>query len=169
MRFLVMLLLITSIMKPLNINTSSRLTFLSWPLKLQFIESANNPLIISGISSGSEEILVCCFNITTALKSSGSDVMLSMVLPECNSMGLSLFPEHHLRISYQAENNEIDALWFLRMIFSEEPQSNQSMNYLTKRGQIIVLDSLVNKTTEKADILLGSCNICRIRGYYCKQ
>ncbi len=56
------------------------------------LKNAKNPLIISGISCGDGSIVYAALNITTALLSEGSDVMLSMVLPECNSMGLSMLP-----------------------------------------------------------------------------
>ena len=56
------------------------------------LKNAKKPLIISGVSSGDESVIQAALNTATALMASGSDVMLSMVLPECNSMGLALFP-----------------------------------------------------------------------------
>ena len=64
------------------------------------LKKAKNPLIISGINCGDEAIVYAALNITTALLSSGSNVMLSMVFPECNSMGLSLFRANHLKMLY---------------------------------------------------------------------
>jgi NADH-quinone oxidoreductase subunit G len=130
----------------------------------QTLKKAKNPLIISGISSGSEELLSAALNISTALKSSGSDVMVSMVLPESNSMGLSLLPGAPFEDILSAETRETDALIVLENDLFRRAGADTIDELFNKTGQIIVLDSLVNKTTEKADIILTSATFAESEG-----
>jgi len=128
------------------------------------LKKAQNPLIISGISSGSEELLSAALNISTALKSSGSDVMVSMVLPESNSMGLSLLEGAPFEDILSAEAKEIDALIVLENDLFRRSGADTVNELFNRTGQIIVLDSLVNKTTEKADILLPAATFAESEG-----
>lgn len=113
--------------------------------------NAKNPLIISGVSSGDEGIINAALNIATALRSKGSNVTLSMILPECNSMGLALMPG----VSFEdLENKETDTLIVLENDLYRR-SGNDSVNaLLNKSKEIIVLDHLNNKTTGQSDVLL---------------
>lgn len=128
------------------------------------LKNAKNPLIISGISSGSEDILHAALNITTALKGSGSDVMLSLVLPECNSMGLSLLPGASFEDIISADNTRFDALVILENDLFRRAGNELIDELIDRSGKIIVLDSLINKTTEKADILLAAATFAESEG-----
>ena len=52
------------------------------------LKKAKNPLIISGITCGDEDVLKSGLNIVTALSSLDIKVMFSAILPECNSLAL---------------------------------------------------------------------------------
>lgn len=119
------------------------------------LRNAKNPLIISGISCGDEAIIHAVLNITMALLSNGSTVMLSMVLPECNSMGLSLLPGKSFEDAVLiAENKEIDTLVVLENDLFRRADEDSVNELFKKSRQIIVLDQLSNRTTQNADILL---------------
>jgi NADH-quinone oxidoreductase subunit G len=128
------------------------------------LKSAKNPLIISGISSGSEELLSAALSITMALKSSGSDVMVSMVLPESNSMGLSLLPGTPFEDILSAGNKELDVLIVLENDLFRRATADSVNELFNGTGQLVVLDSLNNKTTEKADILLPAATFAESEG-----
>jgi NADH-quinone oxidoreductase subunit G len=128
------------------------------------LKAAKNPLIISGTSSASEELLSAAFNITMALKSLGSDVMVTMILPESNSMGLSLLPGTSFEDINSAESNEIDALIVLENDLFRRTTVESVTELFNRTGQLIVLDSLVNKTTGKADILLPASTFAESEG-----
>ncbi len=57
--------------------------------------------------------------------------MLSMVLPECNSMGLSLLPGKSFEdVGLMEESKQIlTHLLYLKMICTEGQMKNQSMNF----------------------------------------
>jgi NADH-quinone oxidoreductase subunit G len=128
------------------------------------LKGARNPLIISGISNGSEDLLSAAFNITTALKSSGSDVMVSMVLPESNSMGLSLLEGAQFEEILSVETTDADALVILENDLFRRAGTDAVNELFNRTGQIIVLDSLFNKTTDKADILLATSTYAESEG-----
>ena len=129
------------------------------------LKSAKKPLIISGVSSGDEAVIQGALNIATALIESGSNVMLTMVLPEWNSMGLALFPGESFEDNLvSTENKEIDTLIVLENdLYSRADE--ETVNALFNRSsQVIVLDQLPDKTTEKAGFILPAATFAESEG-----
>jgi NADH-quinone oxidoreductase subunit G len=129
------------------------------------LKKARNPLIISGISCGDESVVNAALNITNALMATGSDVRLSMVLPECNSLGLSLLGGKSFEdVLLSVENKEIDTLVVLENDLFRRA-SEDSVNELFKRSRkVIVLDHLINGTTRNADIVLPAATYAESEG-----
>jgi NADH-quinone oxidoreductase subunit G len=129
------------------------------------LKSAKNPLIISGISCGDMAIVHAALNIVYSLLSNGSNVMLSMVLPECNSMGLSLLPGKSFEDAFGlVENKEIDTLVILENDLYRRASEDAINELFKKSGRIIVLDHLSNKTTQNADILIPAATFAESEG-----
>jgi NADH-quinone oxidoreductase subunit G len=129
------------------------------------LKKSNNPLIISGITCGDEEILHACMNIATALLSIDKKVMFSAVLPECNSMGLAFIPGKPFDDAVSvAADEEIDTLVVLENdLYRRAPK--ESVNRLFDRSrQVIVLDHLSNITSQHADILLPAATFAESEG-----
>jgi len=131
------------------------------------LKKAKNPLIISGISCGAEEILLAALNISSALLSAGSKIMITMVLPECNSMGLSLLPGRAFEDAGElAENNKIDTIVVLENDLYRRA-GKDSVDGLFKRSNlVVVLDCLVNNATEQADIILPAATFAESEGSF---
>jgi NADH-quinone oxidoreductase subunit G len=91
--------------------------------------------------------------------------MLSMVLPESNSMGLALIGGNSFEDALlMVENNEIDTLVVLENDLFRRT-SEDSVNELFKRSkQVIVLDHLVNSTTSNADVVLPAATFAESEG-----
>jgi len=129
------------------------------------LKNARNPLIISGVSSGNEAIIVAALNITSALLSSGINVMLSMVLPECNSMGLSLLPGKSFGDALIfVENEKIDTLVVIENDLYRRATEDSINELFKKSRQVIVLDHLPNKTVQNADFLLPAATFAESEG-----
>ena len=129
------------------------------------LRNATNPLIISGITCGDERVIQAACNIATALHSSENKGMLSMVLPECNSMGLAfmdgkLFDD---AVSLSDKVN-IDTLVILENDLYRRATEESVDQLLKQSKQVIVLDQLTNKTTLKADILIPSATFAESEG-----
>lgn len=125
------------------------------------LRKAKNPLIISGISYGDEGIVNAAFNISFALLSTGSNVMLGMILPECNSMGLAQMPGRSFE---ELENKDVDALIILENDLYRRSESGFVNALFNKSKQTIVLDHLNNQTTGKSDILLPAATFAESEG-----
>jgi NADH-quinone oxidoreductase subunit G len=63
--------------------------------------SSKRPLIVSGTSLYSEVIVQSAADIAYALSSNGKDVGLVYVVPEANSIGLSMLAEQHIEDAFQ--------------------------------------------------------------------
>jgi NADH-quinone oxidoreductase subunit G len=149
---------------PVSINTDKEHKKLAEKIALS-LKSAKNPLIISGINCGDEEIVYAALNIAKALLSYNTKVMLSMVLPECNSMGLAFIPGKPFDDAVSlAADEEIDTLVILENdLYRRAPK--ESVDHLFERSrQIIVLDHLMNKTSLHADILLPAATFAESEG-----
>ena len=121
------------------------------------LKQAKNPLIVSGISSGDTAVLQAAFNISTALLKNNVNPMLGLVLPESNSMGLALLPGESLQKAfYTAKNESIDTLIILENDLYRREDSMLIDELIQKSNNVIVIDTLENKTTQKADILLAA-------------
>ena len=131
------------------------------------LKNAKNPLIISGVSSGDENLLKSVLNIATALLSSDRKVMLSIVLPECNSMGLALIPGKPLEDAFSLDvNEEIDILIILENDLYRRAVE-ESVDQLFKRSKhLIVLDHIIGKTTLKADIVFPVATFAESKGTF---
>lgn len=125
------------------------------------LKNAKNPLIISGISCCHEGIVNAALNIATAFSASGSKVMLSMVLPECNSMGLALLPGKEFEV---IENKEIDTLVILENDLYRRAGKDFVDGLLSRSKQLIVLDHLRNATTNKSDVLVPAATFAESEG-----
>ena len=129
------------------------------------LKNAKNPLIISGISCGDEAVVYAALNIATALKTSGSNVSISMVLPECNSLGLSLLPGKSFDDKILMEDKkEIDTLIVLENDLYRRISEDPVNELFKKSRQVIVLDHIENRTTLEADIVLPAATFAESEG-----
>jgi NADH-quinone oxidoreductase subunit G len=129
------------------------------------LKNAKSPLIISGINCGNEEILHAAFNIATSLLSAGSKVLLGMVLPECNTMGLALIPGKPLEDALLlATDEEVDTVIILENDLYRRADEDLVSRFFKGCRQIIVLDHLMNKTSLSADILIPSATFAESEG-----
>ena len=129
------------------------------------LKNAKHPLIISGVNSGDEGIIQATLNIALAILSLETEVMVSIILPECNSMGLALIPGNTLDDLLLMKSDEaIDTLVIL-----ENDLYRRADKYLVDRlfersKQTVVLDHTVNRTCLNADILLPASTFAESEG-----
>jgi len=109
-------------------------------------------LIVSGIHSGEEAIVQAALNLAKALKSVNENAMVSMVLPESNSMGLAMMPGKSLDDLMSLK--EIDTLIVLENDLYRRAPAKLIDTLFEKSNKVVVLDYLLNQTAQKADVLL---------------
>lgn len=119
------------------------------------LNDSMNPLIITGTHNGNQDLIRAAANITEALNQNGKSVLLSIIFPECNSMGLGLMDG----MSLEDASESIGGDGSTGLIILENDLYRRAGNDLIdslveKCDPVVVLDHMVNQTTGKADILL---------------
>ncbi len=130
----------------------------------QTLKKAKNPLIISGISCGDEAVVQAAMDTASALAGTGQEVMLYIVLPECNSLGLSLMGGKPFEEILADGGRKIDTLLILENDLYRSAEEDSVNELLRRSRQVIVVDHLLNMTAQKADILLPAATFAESEG-----
>lgn len=122
---------------------------------VSLLKAAKNPLVISGTSLFNPAIIQAAANIAAALGNESRKAMLSLVVPECNSVGLAMMKAGSLKFaSEKLKSGEADSIIVLEndlyRIGGQEEIDGLFGNY----KNLIVLDHLHNPTTGKADVVI---------------
>ena len=119
------------------------------------LQRCKRPVIISGTSCYNDHILRAAYDIATSLKLAGKDAMIAYAVPECNSMGLAMMRAASFDGVMRKVNREsnITAIIVEEDLYRNLPESHVD-DFLSKCKNVIVLDSLNNKTTQKANVLI---------------
>jgi NADH-quinone oxidoreductase subunit G len=117
--------------------------------------NAENPLIISGASCGSEALIHAAANIAWALCKKGKNANLSFAVPEANSMGLSILSEKSYTELY-GNTEGTDTVVILENDLYRRDSKEKIDKILSGFKNIIVLDSIQTETTNKADVVIPS-------------
>jgi NADH-quinone oxidoreductase subunit G len=119
------------------------------------LKEAKYPLVISGTSLGSEAVLQAAANVAWALKAAGKESKITLTVSESNSMGLALLEDKSLEEALQALQNNPDATLVVLENDLYRRADAQFVDELFQAAKhVIVLDSLENETTAKADLVL---------------
>jgi len=129
------------------------------------LKNSINPVIITGIHSGSSDIIKAASNIASALSTFGKKANLSIMFPECNSLGLEMMEGKPLMEAIDLVNSgEADTLVILENDLYRRADKETIDLFLKKSKNVIVLDHLVNATTLKATISLPVGNYAESEG-----
>lgn len=122
--------------------------------------AARRPLLVSGASLGSRSLIDAAANIAQALKNRGKDASISMVVPEANSMGLSIMladepGDRSVEAALDAVvEGRYDALVILENDLYRRADSQLVDAALAAAKVVIVVDHQQTPTAEKAHLLL---------------
>ena len=129
------------------------------------LAGAESPLIVTGISGGTDDILNAVANIALALSNRGKNPSLSIAFPECNSVGLAMLDGLSLeKTEDRIDEKTIDTLIILENDLYKRDSKERIDALLEKCRQVIVIDHTMNDTTRKADILLPSATFAEAAG-----
>jgi NADH-quinone oxidoreductase subunit G len=129
------------------------------------LQQAKRPVIISGTGCYNEALIRAAFDIAAALKTTANEVRIAYVLPECNSMGLAMmqasgFENAVLRASRGAN---VTAIVLENDLYRNIPAHIADV-FFNSCKHCIVLDSLNNRTTQKADVLIPAATFAEADG-----
>ncbi|MCE5347094.1 MAG: NADH-quinone oxidoreductase subunit NuoG [Bacteroidales bacterium] len=118
---------------------------------------AENPVIITGLQHNDKKVLQAAANITAALHHNGKKPSISIIFPECNSLGLALMEGGSLDNLFEVIlQGDVETLIILENDLYKRADKKKVDSIFKKCKNVIVLDSLLNETSKQADILLPS-------------
>ena len=114
------------------------------------LKTAKKPLVISGMSCGSEAVMEAAANVAMA-----AHAALSLTAPECNTVGAALIGGSPLTAAFEAvKNGRADTVIILENDLYRRAPAAEVDAFLGTAKHVIVLDHLANPTTEKAELEL---------------
>ncbi len=121
----------------------------------QALAEAEQPLVISGTSTGSAAVMQAAANVAYALHRTGRPAWLSLTVPEANSLGLALIGGGSLAEAAQAiQSGQADTLIILENDLYRRAERASVEALLAAAEHIIVLDTLDNDTLRQAEVVL---------------
>jgi NADH-quinone oxidoreductase subunit G len=116
---------------------------------------AQRPLTVSGASCRSRSVIEAAAQIAWALRKAGRPANLSFTTPECNSFGLALMKPRPLSEAFRSIQHEPEStLVVLENDLLRRAPSSEMTALLHGARHLVVLDHLVNATTEAAELVL---------------
>jgi NADH-quinone oxidoreductase subunit G len=131
----------------------------------QALHRAHRPLIVSGTSCGSEAVVQAAANVAWALCSKDRRAELLFTVPEANSLGLALMGGGDLQDALQAlQDGQADMVIILENDLYRHADAKVVDAALEAAAHIVVIDHLINGTTDKAEILLSAGTFAEASG-----
>ena len=119
------------------------------------LQKSERPLIISGTSLCSEDIIKAASNIAVALNLESKKASLSFIIPEANSMGLAMMHAPSLNMAFdKIKNGEAQGVIILENDLYRRGAKKDIDSLLDSAKQVIVLDHLHNATSSRASVVI---------------
>lgn len=119
------------------------------------LKQARRPLVVAGTSCGSESLIHAAANVACALHEKGVPVGLSLIVPECNGLGLAMIGGGTLEEAFQLITEEPgQTVIVLENDLYRRASSGAVREFFAKAGCVVCLDHLLNVTTAEADVVL---------------
>ena len=116
---------------------------------------AKRPIVVSGTSSGSEDIMRAAANVAWSLHTRGAVAELCLVVPECNSLGMSLMGGGTLEEAFEAASlGEVDVALILENDLYRRAPAAEVDRFLRACGRVVVLDHTESGISRAADVVL---------------
>jgi len=114
--------------------------------------AAKKPLIVSGTSLFSKNVIEAAANVAYALKEQGKDVGLIYTVPEANSVGMTLLSENFIDDAIaRVEKERADVLLILENDLYQRIGKKDSEAILKRCNQVVAFENLENETTNSCD------------------
>lgn len=131
------------------------------------LKGARRPLVISGTSCHSEQVIQAAANVAWALCENRQSVKLCFTVPECNSFGLSLIGGKRLEDAFHGlHGGSADTVIILENDLYRRKEHAFVDAFLEAAKHVVTIDSLNNATTSKSDAILPSCTFAEDSGTF---
>jgi NADH-quinone oxidoreductase subunit G len=131
------------------------------------LRQAQRPLVISGVSSGSEAVLQAAANVAWALHGADLPAHLALVFPEVNSLGLALLGDGDLEEALkQIQDGAAETVVVLENDLYRRAPAEDVSAMLAKSKNVVVLDHLETGITAEAGTVLPAATFAESDGTY---
>jgi NADH-quinone oxidoreductase subunit G len=126
---------------------------------------SEKPLVVSGCSLGSPEVIQAAANLSRALKVAGKQPRISLVFPEANSFAVAAMARGGIESAHKAVTDSAG----VSVIIAEndlfrEVNSETAGSLLASAAHVLAVDHTANATSEKAEIVLPSTTYAESSG-----
>jgi NADH-quinone oxidoreductase subunit G len=132
------------------------------------LANARRPLIVSGTGAQSSAVIEAAAAVTEALLAINPATMLSLSLPECNSLGAAMLAtDESPSITHLAEralNGDIDTLVILENDLARRCSATTQARLFDNIPNIIAMDCLDNATVSQAALVLPCASFAECEG-----
>jgi NADH-quinone oxidoreductase subunit G len=130
------------------------------------LKAAKRPLIVSGTSQGSSELLAAAANVATALSGNGKRTDIALTVPEANSLGLALLLGNSNKALDQAMMSGSKQAIVVENDLYRRAADSKVDAFLNSLDQLAVIDSLQNRTGEAANLVLPAATFAESAGTF---
>ena len=131
----------------------------------QALAEAQRPLIVAGTSSGSRAVIEAAANLAWALCRRGRAAQLSMVVPECDSLGLALMGGGNLAEAFAAvDAGAVDTFIVLENDLYRRAERSAVDACLNRLRHLLVIDHSSHQTAARAEIFLPAADFAESDG-----
>jgi NADH-quinone oxidoreductase subunit G len=131
------------------------------------LAAAARPLIVSGTGCGSEAVVQSAANVAWALRRRGIPAMLSLVLPEANSLGLALLGGGDLAAALRMlREGQADTVVILENDLYRRENSAAVDSALGAARHVILIDHIAHATADCADLILPAATFAEDTGTF---
>ncbi|MCL6523734.1 MAG: NADH-quinone oxidoreductase subunit NuoG [Thermoflavifilum sp.] len=119
------------------------------------LQAARKPLIVAGTSLMHEALIHAAANVALALKKLGKQSGLFYIVPEVNSLGLTMLGGQDLDAALEeVEKGGVDMAIVLENDLYRRLPAERVDRFFQRVPTVVVLDALANRTGEKAQYVL---------------
>ncbi len=119
------------------------------------LRSARMPLVVSGTSCGVESVIHAAANVAWALTNNGLDSRISLVVPECNSLGLGFIGGGLLSDAFnEARQGAADTAIILENDLYRRAEEESVRSFFTSAKNVVMVDHIDTRSAQEADIVL---------------
>ena len=131
----------------------------------QALTRATRPIIVSGVSCGSEAVVKAAANVAWSLRARGEAAELCFVVSECNSIGLGMMGGRPLSEALQAADDPgVELAIVLENDLFRRAGEAEVERFLGLCGHLAVVDHSETRTTAAADIVLPAATFAESTG-----
>jgi NADH-quinone oxidoreductase subunit G len=128
------------------------------------LAAAQHPLVVSGTSSASPEVLQSAVAVARALTARHLDAGLCLIVPSCNSLGLALLGGDSIEAAFRDAGLHTGGVVVLENDLYRHADSRTVDEFLRGPSHVVVLDHLMTRTGAAADAVLPAATFAEADG-----